>query len=79
MESNNSNLSIVIPTKYLSSKYTLIIFIIIAFIYNIIIYRNNVLLIIMFGILLYIKIEQMKNMAHLSDCSYSHLIKLTPC
>ncbi len=54
MDSNNSNLSIVIPTQYLSSKYTLIIFIIIAFIYNIIVYRNNVLLIIMFGILLYL-------------------------
>ena len=38
----------------LSSKYSLIILIIIGFIYNIVVYRNNVILILMFFIILYL-------------------------
>lgn len=42
------------PYNILSSKYSLLFFIIIAFIYNVIVYKNSVILTIMFFIIIYI-------------------------
>ena len=41
------------PYNILSSKYSLLFFIIIAFIYNVIVYKNSVILTIMFFIIIY--------------------------
>ena len=40
--------------SYLSSKYSLLVLIILGFIYNILVHKNNILLIIMFFVLFYI-------------------------
>ena len=40
--------------SYLSSKYSLLILIILGFIYNVIVHKNNVLLVIMFFIIVYL-------------------------
>ena len=42
------------PNNILSSKYSLLFFSIIAFIYNVIVYKNSVILTIMFFIIIYI-------------------------
>ena len=40
--------------SYLSSKYSLLVLIILGFIYNVIVHKNNVLLVIMFFIIVYL-------------------------